>query len=118
MNRFKHLAQSYIEDNKDILTLPQENGSSSVENESIENTVIPEPSIQNNGAPQLDTNWDFNSPADPTNFDDDVNALIEHLAELETPLPVIEEAVKRIKGSESNTDLETQQPATTEESAI
>lgn len=118
MNRFKHLAQSYIEDNKDILTLPQENGSSSVENESIENTTIPEPTNQDDGAPQPNVGWDFNSPADPTNFNDDVDALIEHLAELETPLSVIEEAVKRIKGPESNPDLETQQPATTEESAI
>lgn len=105
-NRFIHLSQDYIKedyikDNKDLLTLPEGAGE--------EPEVKVEAPVQTNedGFPNIDFNF-FQVKVDPDKFNDDVTALIEHLAELQVPIAVLDKAKELIY---QNQQPQTEDPA-------
>lgn len=97
-NRFRALAQDFIEENKDILTLPEGAGEAPEVNveEPAGNLQSEQSDIQ---FPAVD--WNFYIESDPTTFSDDVVALIEHLASLQVSMDVLDKAVSLIQENQN-----------------
>lgn len=101
-NRFTHLAQDfikedYIKDNQDILTLPE--GAGKEPNITVETPL----ETDDNGFPEIDWNF-FEAEADPATCDDDAKTLIEHLAELQVPISVLDRAKELIDQNQGPQD--------------
>jgi hypothetical protein len=93
MNRFLKIAQDFLEENKDILTLP--------ENANEEPNIEVQEPAGNLQSEQEDLvfpaiEWNFFTESDPTTFNEDVTALIEHLASLQVSMDVLEKAGEMI----------------------
>lgn len=91
-NRFSQFLQKsdlygedFVEENKELLTLPEDAGEE--DQFQVDNSF--------NGFPDIEWNF-FENKVNPETVDDDVAALIEHLAELQVPMAVIEKAVELI----------------------
>ena len=108
-NRFKHLlaqdGQDILNENADILTLPEGAGED------------PEVHVDESGTgfPAIDFNF-LEAKPDLDTFNDDVAALIEHLADLQVPMATIEKAISLInenQGGQQNPEegLEEEAPA-------
>lgn len=108
INRFRKVAQSLVEENKEILTLPKGSG------EKPEITVEePAGNLQTDQSQiQFPTvEWNFFTESDPTTFNDDVVSLIEHLANLQVSMDVLQKATELIN---ENQQPEMNQPVNEE----
>jgi hypothetical protein len=110
-NRFRKIAQDYIQDNKDILTLPEDAGKEpNVTVEEPTNQIPSGPDNSQGGEDQVQfpqTDWNFFTESDPATTNEDATALIEHLASLKVTMDVLEKAADAIR--------QNQQPETTQD---